>query len=107
MAKFSWIEFSELIDPPIGHEGAEVLVAHAFRAPGLATSLACPGLAERLMPDRPTKIDELEDVPLTSGQGFRAMGKFLAAYFDRTNGRGRLGRWSAMWSLRATVVLRI
>jgi hypothetical protein len=43
------------------------------------------------MPDRPTKIEELEDAPLTAGQGFRAMGKFLAAYFDRTNGRGSLG----------------
>lgn len=38
----------------------------------------------------PMKLSELEDVLLTSSQGFRAMGKFLRAYFDRTGGNGLL-----------------
>ena len=35
-------------------------------------------------------LGELDDVALTAGQGFRAMGKFLRAYFDRTGGTGAL-----------------
>jgi hypothetical protein len=38
----------------------------------------------------PISIQDLDDVALTSGQGFRAMAKFLAAYFERTGGRGAL-----------------
>jgi hypothetical protein len=38
----------------------------------------------------PLRLSELDDVTLTAGQGFRAMGKFLGAYFDRTDGRGEL-----------------
>jgi hypothetical protein len=35
-------------------------------------------------------LGELDGVALTASQGFRAMGKFLFAYFDRTDGRGLL-----------------
>jgi hypothetical protein len=42
------------------------------------------------MTEKPTRISELEEVPLTSGQAFRAMANFLRAYFDRTDGRGAL-----------------
>ena len=35
-------------------------------------------------------LGELDDVTLTSSQGFRAMGKFLKAYFDQTHGAGAL-----------------
>jgi hypothetical protein len=42
------------------------------------------------MTEKPTRISELDDVLLTPGQGFRAMAKFLRAYFDRTDGRGAL-----------------
>ena len=40
--------------------------------------------------ERPRNIHDLNDVSLTSSQGFRAMGRFLAAYFDRTGGQGSL-----------------
>jgi hypothetical protein len=40
--------------------------------------------------NEPMKISELDDVTLTASQGFRAMGKFLQAYFDRTGGAGEL-----------------
>ena len=38
----------------------------------------------------PLRLSELDDVTLTAGQGFRALGKFLDAYFARTGGRGEL-----------------
>jgi hypothetical protein len=38
----------------------------------------------------PTKISDLDEITLTANQGFRAMGKFLRAYFDRTRGAGLL-----------------
>jgi hypothetical protein len=40
--------------------------------------------------ERPTNIRDLDDVSITSGQAFRAMASFLAAYFDRTGGEGSL-----------------
>jgi hypothetical protein len=40
---------------------------------------------------KPTTLGDLDDIALTSAQGFRAMGKFLRAYFDRTGGSGELG----------------
>jgi hypothetical protein len=42
------------------------------------------------MIEKPTRISELDDALLTPGQGFRAMAKFLRAYFDRTDDRGAL-----------------
>jgi hypothetical protein len=39
---------------------------------------------------RPLTVGQLDDVAITSAQGFRAMGKFLLAYFDRTHGKGEL-----------------
>jgi hypothetical protein len=38
----------------------------------------------------PMILSELDDVVLTSSQGFRAMSKFLRAYFDETGGNGLL-----------------
>ena len=35
-------------------------------------------------------LGEFDMVTLTASQGFRAMGKFLRAYFDRTDGFGAL-----------------
>jgi hypothetical protein len=39
---------------------------------------------------KPLTVSQLDDVAITSAQGFRAMGKFLRAYFDRTSGTGWL-----------------
>lgn len=36
----------------------------------------------------PLKLTELDHVRLTAGDAFLAMGKFLSAYHDRTNGSG-------------------
>ena len=38
----------------------------------------------------PMILSDLDDVSLSSSQGFRAMGEFLRAYFDRTGGSGLL-----------------
>jgi hypothetical protein len=37
---------------------------------------------------QPLKLEDLSEVHLTASQGFLAMGKFLLAYFQRTNGKG-------------------
>jgi hypothetical protein len=37
---------------------------------------------------QPLKLDDLDELTITSSQGFLAMGKFLRAYFDRTKGTG-------------------
>jgi hypothetical protein len=39
------------------------------------------------MPQR-LAISDLDEVTLTASQGFRAMAKFLSAYFERTEGSG-------------------
>ncbi len=36
------------------------------------------------------KLGDLDDVALTASQAFRAMEKFMSAYFERTNGEGPL-----------------
>jgi len=41
-------------------------------------------------PGKPATLGDLDAVTLTASQGFRAMGKFLRAYFDRTDGAGAL-----------------
>jgi hypothetical protein len=41
-----------------------------------------------LTPATPMTLAELDRTALTASQAFRAMGKFLAAYFDRTHGEG-------------------
>jgi len=40
--------------------------------------------------EKPMTVGEMDDVVLTGGQGFRAMGKFLRTFFERTNGAGAL-----------------
>jgi len=37
---------------------------------------------------KPVMLADLDDLPLTASQGFRAMAKFLSGYFERTNGMG-------------------
>jgi hypothetical protein len=37
---------------------------------------------------KPVKLADLDDVALSASQGFRALAKFLLAYFDRTRGQG-------------------
>jgi hypothetical protein len=39
----------------------------------------------------PLRLSDLDDVSLSASQGFRAMAKFLGAFYDRTGGTGRLG----------------
>jgi hypothetical protein len=41
--------------------------------------------------DRPTNIQDLDDASMTASQGYRAMAKFLTAFFEQTSGKGRLG----------------
>jgi hypothetical protein len=38
----------------------------------------------------PIRVTMLDETTITAGQGFRALSKFLKAYFDRTNGHGAL-----------------
>jgi hypothetical protein len=38
----------------------------------------------------PIRLNELDRTTITAGQGFRALNKFLKAYFDRTSGQGPL-----------------
>lgn len=40
------------------------------------------------MPERPQKLDDLDSLELKASDAFLAMGRFLRAYFDRTNGKG-------------------
>ena len=49
----------------------------------------------------PIKLADLDDVTLTASQGYRAMAKFLAGYFDRTTAWGQYGRWLEMLRSRA------
>jgi hypothetical protein len=37
---------------------------------------------------RPMKLEDLDGVTLKSSQAFLALGRFLRAYFDQTNGKG-------------------
>jgi hypothetical protein len=38
----------------------------------------------------PETLANLDGTTITASQGFRALGKFLMAYFDRTHGEGRM-----------------
>jgi hypothetical protein len=40
------------------------------------------------MPTQRLTLPDLDGVTLTASQGFRAMAKFLYAYFERTEGEG-------------------
>lgn len=40
------------------------------------------------MPAQRLTLSDLDGVTLTASQGFRAMAKFLSAYFERTEGEG-------------------
>jgi hypothetical protein len=40
------------------------------------------------MPAQRLTLSDLDGVTLTGSQGFRAMAKFLSAYFERTEGEG-------------------
>jgi hypothetical protein len=42
------------------------------------------------LPERPTNVSELRPFALTTDQGFRAMGKFLEAFWQRNQGQGHL-----------------
>jgi len=37
---------------------------------------------------QPLKLEDLDEINLKASQGFLAMGKFIRAYFDRTQGKG-------------------
>lgn len=37
---------------------------------------------------QPLKLEDLDEVTLKSSQAFLALGRFLRAYFDQTNGKG-------------------
>ncbi len=39
---------------------------------------------------QPLKLEDLDGITLNASQAFLAMGKFLLAYFNRTNGGGNL-----------------
>jgi hypothetical protein len=39
---------------------------------------------------KPLKLEDLDEITLSASQAFLAMGKFLLAYFTRTNGEGNL-----------------
>jgi hypothetical protein len=41
-----------------------------------------------MSPATPISLSDLDGTTLTAGQGFRAMSRFLKAYFDRTHGDG-------------------
>lgn len=38
--------------------------------------------------EKPLRLTDLDDVELTASQGFRALTKFLTAFFEQTSGNG-------------------